>query len=104
LLQIKIRISSTPDKLEFVSNVEIVSTEERLSQEVIIYPNPSNGIFNIQTTAQDLNYVVMSVQGKIVQQGLLTQNEINLSNYPKGIYFLHLSNGNITGVKKMVVE
>lgn len=96
-------LSSTPDKLEFVSDIP-VSTRETLTQKTIIYPNPSDGIFNIKTTVQNLEYVVMSIQGKIMQQGILTQNEINLSNYPKGIYFLQLSSGNETVVEKLVVE
>jgi hypothetical protein len=100
----RMSLSSTPDKLEFVSDIELVGTKETLNQETIIYPNPSSGIFTIQTTAQNLRYAVMSVQGKIVQQGVLNQNEINLSNYPKGVYFLQLSSGDRTAVKKLVVE
>lgn len=96
-------LSSTPDKFEFVTS-RTVSTKETLAQKTIIFPNPSDGIFNLKTDTQNLKYVVMSIQGKILQQGLLTQNEINLSNYPKGIYFLQLSSGNETVVEKLVVE
>ena len=99
----RMSLSSTPDKLEFVSDIP-VNTREILSQETTIFPNPSSGIFTIQTTAQNLKYAVMSLEGKILQQGLLTQNEINLSNYPKGVYFLQLSSDNRTAVKKLVVE
>ena len=96
-------LSSTPDRFEFVFDIS-VNTTEALTQETLIYPNPSNGIFNIKTPMQNLQYTVMSIQGKIVQQGILTQNEINLANHPKGIYFLQLASDNRTVIKKLVVE
>ena len=100
----RMSLSSRPDKLEFVSDIQLVNTEETLIPKTIIYPNPGSGIFTIQTTAQNLKYAVISLEGKMLQQGILTQNKINLSNYPKGIYFLQLSSDNGTAVKKLVVE
>ena len=96
-------LSSTPDRFEFVSDIS-VNTTEALTQETLIYPNPSNGIFNIKTPMQNLQYAVMSIQGKIIQQGILTQNKIDLSNDPKGIYFLQLASDNSTVIKKLIVE
>jgi hypothetical protein len=100
----KMSLSSRPDKLEFISNIQLVSTRETFSQETTIYPNPSDGIFNVKTTVQNLRYAVMSLEGKILQQGELNQNKINLSNYPKGLYFLQLSSDNRTAVKKLVLD
>ena len=97
-------LSSTPDKLEFVSNVEVVSTDESSSQETTIYPNPSSGKFTIHTTQKSPKYVVLSLQGQVIQEGVCTQREINLSDYPRGSYFLQLIYGNRTEIKKLVVE
>jgi hypothetical protein len=96
-------LSSLPDKLEFVSDIQLVNTSNTLNQQTTIFPNPSNGIFNIKTNDPNLRYSVLSLEGEIVQQGILTHNEIDLSNYPKGIYLLQLSSDNGTDIKKLVL-
>jgi len=90
-------------KLEFVTQVP-VSTNETLTQETIVYPNPSDGVFSIRTPYLNLKYMVTSLQGNILEQGTLTENKIDISSYPKGIYFLQLYTGKRTSVKKLIVE
>jgi hypothetical protein len=97
-------LSSRPDKLEFVSDIQIVNTIETSRQETTVFPNPSNGIFNIRASDQNHRFAVVSLEGEIVQQGILKQNEIDLTNYPRGIYFLQLSSDSGTIVKKLVVD
>jgi len=99
----RMSLSSTPDKLEFVTQVP-VSTNETLTQETIVYPNPSDGVFSIRTPYLNLKYMVTSLQGNILEQGTLTENKIDISSYPKGIYFLQLYTGKRTSVKKLIVE
>ena len=58
--------------------------------EVGIYPNPTNGILNINTTEGQI--VVLNAEGRILIKKLLRgDNIIDLSNQPKGVYILLLT-------------
>jgi hypothetical protein len=52
---------------------------------IIVYPNPTNGIFSIHSNAKILELAVFSVNGEELFYSNNT-TEIDLSNFPKGIY------------------
>lgn len=67
-----------------------------------VYPNPSNSIFNIESSESINNLKIMDISGKIIyliNQLNNTNTEIDLSNFPKGIYFLSASTTN--GIKNI---
>jgi uncharacterized membrane protein len=61
-----------------------------------IYPNPSNGVFHLTTTAaigSESDIAVYDTEGKLVYSGKLEGNEvevIELSNQDKGMYILRI--------------
>ena len=64
-----------------------------------IYPNPTTGGFHLSgkyftEVYNDLGVVIL----------MQTTNEIDLSNYPKGIYFVKVTDGEKTYTSKIVVE
>jgi uncharacterized delta-60 repeat protein len=76
---------------------------------VVVYPNPSNGIFQLSFTSltpQEAVYVVYDIVGKklIEKKVLITDNtiEINFFDYPAGVYHLRISAGEMTLNKKLV--
>jgi hypothetical protein len=63
--------------------------------ELNVYPNPSNGIFNVEISGQTgkANYMVSTIDGRLVTQSEFAIEEvltIDLSNEPKGFYVLQL--------------
>ncbi|WP_347219514.1 T9SS type A sorting domain-containing protein [Chryseobacterium sp.] len=72
------------------SNIVLATSENKVSKkEVSIYPNPTNGPLSIHSE-KAAEAKIYSVDGKIlkavqVQKG---SNEINISDLPKGIYFI----------------
>lgn len=72
-----------------------------------IYPNPSNGIFNIKSDLNELSIVITDVNGKVVLEKIIPagNNEIELK-HASGVYFVKLTdkqNGNSV-VKKLVIQ
>ena len=63
--------------------------------EVKLYPNPSEGIFNIVSDA-DMTLTVMNVIGKVVLTAPVYTglNTYELKNQPAGIYFVRVTEGN----------
>ena len=62
--------------------------------EVIIYPNPSNGILHIDA-AWEVNGTVSSMEGKVVMQ-FNQQKDIDISSLPQGLYIVMLYDQNNT--------
>ena len=71
-----------------------VSLEETSNNKFSIYPNPSNGEFNIAASSNELSdLTVKDITGKIVISKVFSSNTtINLNNYAKGVYVVDIKN------------
>jgi len=82
---------------------------EKLSNKILVYPNPSNAIFNIDLTTvkEEYNAVkVYNVLGQILYQGNLKSkalNPIDLLNAPSGYYIAKVS-GNSESVSFQLIK
>ena len=67
-----------------------------------LYPNPSNGAFNIDTTENIKNIVAFDILGKEIMVKTLSNNQFSIEN--KGVYFLkiELENSQIVNHKIIV--
>ena len=81
-----------------------LSIDEVNSEEFKVFPNPSDGSFEIQTSSLDIDYVsIHDLSGKEVERHLFT-NEIN-TNLETGVYLLRLmQNQAIIGTSKVIIE
>lgn len=87
-----------------ISTTNIV--ENSFASTVIIYPNPSTGKFKIDTKITKGEIAICNVMGEKIYStsNLKTSNEINLSNSPKGIYFVKIYDGEKIHTRKIVVQ
>ncbi|PWH84430.1 hypothetical protein DIS18_07835 [Algibacter marinivivus] len=96
-------LSSEPDKIEFELK-SALSTNYFNAKSISLYPNPSEGIFNIKSNIQHLQYNLINLQGQVLEKGTVFQNKIDFSNHAQGIYFLELSNESDRLIKKIVIK
>lgn len=75
-----------------------------------IYPNPSNGLFDIKLLNLNNTQSVLKIfdiNGKLVNNTIIENNQneikIDLLNHGKGLYFVTLLNEDFTIVKKLLV-
>ena len=54
-----------------------------------MYPNPTNGEVFIKLENAN-EYMLYSVDGKLVQKGMITGNSINISGNASGMYILQV--------------
>jgi len=61
-----------------------------------IYPNPTNNFIHLDENWINSSYSIFSMTGKLLFEGKLTSNKINVSELPKGIYLLKIENNKKT--------
>lgn len=70
-------------------------TEPILNSEITVYPNPSNGIFQIKSISSQINIIeITNVLGEKIYSAYINcdKAEIDLSNQTKGVYFYKIKN------------
>ncbi len=81
--------------------------ENKLQSTITVYPNPSNGKFNIsfdQSVKNDIS--IYNMLGEKIYQSAITnpKSEIDLSNQAKGVYFINFYYGQTILTKKIVIQ
>lgn len=98
---------------EFTIKVAVNNaTNDFAISTISIYPNPSNGEFNLNIdskTANNYTVEVINAQGKMVYtsslKGSNTYNEkINISQLAKGVYMVRIKSDNNVTVKRVIVQ
>lgn len=91
----------------FSTNCSSLGLEETVFDKAAIYPNPTKSELNIQNVNLEKANVYNTL-GQLVKSFTLnadnTNNTINLSDLPKGVYFIYLINQDAASAKKIIIE
>ena len=87
------------------------STREIFGVEILVQPNPTNGVVQVKLTGalrEPLTVAVFASNGIPLQREILAPGalaaSLDLSNYPAGVYLLQLSAGAKVATEKIVLE
>ena len=92
---------------------DVTGLDDLSAFEILVFPNPSQGIFEVQFAnagSNDLHLKVTYATGRIVQDlGKLETNEgslkLDLSMYQTGMYFLQIESSTRTvHVERLIVK
>lgn len=102
-------VESTPlvDTLNYVfCHSTVTNIEDAARVYVGIYPNPSSGIFNIYVNEKNASIKIYDLEGKLIVLKETFQNntEINLQDFPAGIYILKVSSAKGSYYEKLLKE
>jgi len=93
--------------LSAVKELEIFGVGENNDSQlnVSVFPNPSAGLFQVSTLINS-NWEVLNTHGSIIIAGknLNKKFTIDMSNNPKGIYYLKITRTNMQTIRKLVVQ
>lgn len=100
-------ISTSDDKALAETNSSISENNYPLDSRVIIYPNPSKGIFTLSfdNDLRNGHLSILNSAGELIYSMLLnTNNEvIDLEGHSKGVYYLRITKDTETIVYKLIL-
>ncbi|WP_317898462.1 T9SS type A sorting domain-containing protein [Aurantibacillus circumpalustris] len=97
--------SSTATVQVKISNCSGINELSNLNNEIIIYPNPNDGKFTIQTNA-DLKLSLVNELGqliRVINLSATNNHEVNIIDLAKGIYFVSGQKDGLQIYQKIVV-
>jgi hypothetical protein len=99
----------TQDSCQFVTDCfsfPVVSVDEVDETPIEIYPNPVSDVLKIEGTRSGQSIALYNLMGEKVTGSTSkgAQTEIDFSNFPAGIYFLRISNGETVETFRVVKE
>lgn len=79
-----------------------VKTNEQLMFKM--YPNPVNSILTVAHPYDIVNYSLHSIDGKLVSQGILKNQQIDLSQLQAGVYLIKVATNGKSLIKKIIKQ
>ncbi|NPD44602.1 T9SS type A sorting domain-containing protein [Lentimicrobium sp. S6] len=96
---------------EFVNTAYPVRIDDREKLTFNIYPNPSDGLFNIElmTNPGDYQVHIYSPAGALVYETNINSQspgtyQLNLSDLDNGLYLINVTSGDFNMFKKIIIE
>lgn len=81
---------------------------EKIRNNFSVYPNPSSGLVNIELTnlSDKSEIIVLNSSGQEMVRHLPVANEVqlDLSNLPKGVYFIRLAEQKKSKMQKLILQ
>jgi len=92
------------DAFEFSYSDEGAGITDENKISFSIYPNPTNGSFNIETSLINPKISVYDTKGQLVYTSLVRDTTIDIASLSSGIYVVKLELNDQIGFEKLVVE
>jgi len=93
--------NTTPNAAINAGQTTLAIEEYSNSMNVSYYPNPSRDVISIKTDQTIEEAHIIDILGKTTAIDV-SNNKINISTVPSGVYFLHVRAKNNTAIKKII--
>ncbi|MCD4795334.1 MAG: T9SS type A sorting domain-containing protein [Bacteroidales bacterium] len=87
-------------------NAKSTDIDQDFTNDILIYPNPSKGIFFIETPEQANSIIAKDITGKeiYILKTSVRKIKLDLSEYAKGIYFITINYKSKLVTKKIIIQ
>jgi uncharacterized repeat protein (TIGR03803 family) len=81
-------------------------TEHNSKSDIDLFPNPTTGVFSIHNSEKIKSIEVFNLIGKKLYGSIINADtfEVDLSNFPNGVYFINISTDRSSVVKKVAIN
>ena len=98
---------------EYEFGIGEITTVDDIAKETIasVFPNPANNLLNIyieDVDSENINISLLNAVGAVIYEKVYTASgesfntELQLDEYPTGIYFINIKSGDYSSVQKVV--
>ena len=96
-----------------LSSIRSISGDSTLANNLNIYPNPNRGIFNVSFLSEeidDFEITILDAYGKILIKDVRNQfigeytKQIDLGDYPRGVYMVQIRTRSSFVNKRVIVQ
>jgi hypothetical protein len=98
----------TNDTSTICTNSNIGLTSEKLDYEVTTQPNPNSGLFTIKVNQEHIgsSYQILDNLGRLIDKGIIRDlsQDFDLSDKPKGVYRIQVSNDKAIKTLNVVIQ
>jgi hypothetical protein len=84
--------------------VSALAKNKDINTSFSLYPNPAKDAMYISGTASFSKYVIFDITMKQIASGDIVNNAIGLKNIQAGVYFVKLSDGETSVIRKFVIN
>jgi hypothetical protein len=97
--------SVNTDIVEIYNCLTVGENEQKVEESINLFPNPANNQIFLETPFADGRFSIINSIGQTVLSGQInaTKQEINLAQYPDGVYLLRVESSNEKVVLKHIV-
>ena len=92
--------------LTYSSNSTFI--EQSVENTTSIYPNPSKGLFSIEVDQKNIGspYQILDNLGRLIDKGVIRElsQDFDLSDKPKGVYRIQVSNDRAFKTLNLVIQ
>ncbi|REC51799.1 hypothetical protein DRF62_16690 [Chryseobacterium piscium] len=85
-----------------ISKLPIVNSVNQT--DILIYPNPVKSVLNVKNISEKANYKIYSAAGRLVSNGLIINNKIDVSALLSGVYVIDIDDKKGNVQKKFIKE
>ncbi|MCW1960454.1 T9SS type A sorting domain-containing protein, partial [Chryseobacterium viscerum] len=71
---------------------------------IMIYPNPVSSILFVKNISKRAKYKIYNAAGQVIADGILLNNQINVSRLINGVYVIDIDDNGKTVQKKFIKE
>ncbi|SIS85339.1 Por secretion system C-terminal sorting domain-containing protein [Chryseobacterium ureilyticum] len=72
--------------------------------DIMIYPNPVSSILYVKNISKKAKYKIYNAAGQVIGDGILLNNQINVSRLINGVYVIDIDDNGNTAQKKFIKE
>jgi hypothetical protein len=72
--------------------------------DILIYPNPVSSILYVKNISKRAKYKIYNAAGQVIGDGILLNNQINVSRLINGVYVIDIDDNGKTVQKKFIKE
>ncbi|HNM08794.1 MAG TPA: T9SS type A sorting domain-containing protein, partial [Chitinophagales bacterium] len=73
----------------------LLTVENNILKNVVIYPNPATDHISLQNTGSDFDYRILNISGDCIFKGTMNSNDqINVRDIPAGLYVIEIRSDN----------